>query len=182
MTFDVFLMQIQSVKVTRPLFLHVKMSTLLPFRAVTIRRLARQLTWRALLGLTVLAGVGAGAALLAAGIVWVALCGDAALEQQAALWCAAAAFGGVSVRATCWLAAVGPRAQGFHVPRDETPALYQLTDALASRMGAKPVDAVHIAADMNASVHQRPRWGAFGPMRTTLVIGLPLAHSVAPAS
>ena len=94
---------------------------------------------------------------------------------------AAAAVGGVALRAACWLAPAGPRAAGIDLPRGEAPALHQLADALAKRMGAKPVDAVHITAEMNAAVHQRPRWGVFGPMRTTLVIGLPLVLSIAPA-
>lgn len=157
------------------------MSTQPPFCALTSRRLARQLTWRAVLGLTVLFGVGAGTAVLAAVLIWLALCGDAASWRQATLWIAALGVGGVTVRAARWLAVIGPHAAGLPLARDEAPALFQLADGLASRMRAHPVDAVHITADMNASVHQRPRWGVFGPMRTTLIIGLPLAHSVAPA-
>lgn len=151
------------------------------FSADTIRHLARQLTWRAVLGLVMLAGVGAAAAVFAAGLIWLACCGGAAWWEQTALWMAAVGVGGVALRAARWLVVAGPKAAGIELPRDEAPALHQLADALASRMGAKPVDAVHITAEMNAAVHQRPRWGAFGPMRTTLVIGLPLVLSIAPA-
>ena len=151
-----------------------------PFCATTVRHLARQLTWRAVLGLLVLAGVGASAAVAAAGLIWLACCGDAAWWGQAALWMVALTVGMVALRAARWLGAPGPQAAGIRLSRGEAPALHQLADVLAKRMGARPVDAVHITAEMNAAVHQRPRWGAFGPMRTTLVIGLPLILSIAP--
>lgn len=144
------------------------------------RRLARLLTCRAVLGLAVFVAIGAGSAVLAAVLVWLVFRGDAALWQDVAFLIAAVAAGSVTLRAARWLAVVGPPAAGVRLPRDEAPELHQLVDELAARMGAMPVDAVHITTEMNASVHQRPRWGVFGPMQTTLVLGLPLVLSIAP--
>jgi hypothetical protein len=58
--------------------------------------------------------------------------------------------------------------------------LYRLLDNLAERMGAESIQTIRISSEMNAAVFQRPRWGYWGAMDTTLIIGLPLVHSVSP--
>ncbi|MCB1961429.1 MAG: M48 family metallopeptidase, partial [Rhodocyclaceae bacterium] len=93
-------------------------------------------------------------------------------------WAGALLAGLQAVRIGRWLAAPPPSPEGVPLARDQAPSLYRLADRLAQRAGAPAVDAIHITPDISAAVYQRPRWAWAGPMRTTLLIGLPLVHSV----
>jgi Zn-dependent protease with chaperone function len=74
-----------------------------------------------------------------------------------------------------------PRPQGIRLPREAAGQLFELLDGMAGRLGIESIQHVFITDDMNAHVHQRPAWGLFGPLRTCLMIGLPLAYSLSPA-
>lgn len=74
-----------------------------------------------------------------------------------------------------------PLPQGICLPRQAAEDFYRLMDDIAFRLDAAAVDRVWITSDMNAVVLQRPAWGWAGPMRTHLLIGLPLAHSISAA-
>ena len=157
------------------------MTRIRPRSAATVRRLARRLSWRAAAALGVLATVVAGLAAAAGGVVVVALTDPrlAGLPQIAA----AALAGALAWLAVCvarWLAVPPPPAEGVRVDREAAPALYRLGDNLAERMGTASIGTIRISSEMNAAVFQRPEHGAWGAMRTTLIIGLPLVHSVSP--
>ncbi len=70
---------------------------------------------------------------------------------------------------------------GIRLPRQAAEEFYRVMDGVALRFGIEPVRNVWISSDMNAVVLQRPAWGWIGPIRTHLLIGLPLAHSVSTA-
>ncbi|QID19185.1 M48 family metalloprotease [Nitrogeniibacter mangrovi] len=151
-----------------------------PRSSDAVRSLARQLTLRAALGLGLLA---------AAGIVSLALSAGALVEIMRAPVLSAHTLGMlagtgclllVAHRLLHWLRTEAPPADGVRIGRDKAPSLYRLVDRLAERIGTAGVDGIRISADMNAAVHQRPIHGLWGRMETTLVIGLPLVHSVSP--
>jgi hypothetical protein len=77
-----------------------------------------------------------------------------------------------------WLYAPPGGAHGVALSRGSARSLYRLLDRMSARLGGVHVDAVWVTGDMNAAVLQRPSWGLIGPMRTHLLIGLPLVHSI----
>ncbi|TVT50823.1 MAG: M48 family metalloprotease [Denitromonas halophila] len=157
------------------------MTRIRPRSSATVRRLARRLSWRAAGALTVLAlasvaSVGLAVVLMIA--VVPASAGTPMLQIGAAGLAAALLWG--AVRIVRWLLVPAPRAEGVRIDRHAAPALYRLLDNLAERMGAESIQTIRISSEMNAAVFQRPRWGYWGAMDTTLIIGLPLVHSVSP--
>lgn len=158
------------------------MDTIRPRSAKTVRKLARHLTRRAAFGLGVLVAIGLSCFLLAVAGAWVLVFGTPTLSVGNALWHAVVTslLGWSAFRAASWLIVPAPRAEGVRLDRDNAPSLFQLVDTLADRMGAPRVDRIRITADMNAAVHQRPFKGLWGRMETTLVVGLPLVHSISP--
>jgi Zn-dependent protease with chaperone function len=154
-----------------------------PFRprsSRTVRQLARQLTGRAALGLGVLGGGMAAA--LAASVAGVLMLCFEPTSPAAVLFNLLVALAGavLAYRLWDWLRTDAPAPEGVRLSRDNAPSLYRLVDRLAARLDAPGVDVIRICADMNAAVHQRPIHGRWGRMQTTLVIGLPLVHSVSP--
>jgi len=156
------------------------MQPIRPRSSRTVRQLARQLTGRAALGLGLMGVALLGS--LAAGTAGVlmqwgkvnTLTGwllNLSIAVLGALW---------AYRLFGWLRIQAPAADGVRLTRDNAPSLYRLVDRLAARLNAPSVDVIRICADMNAAIHQRPEHGAWGRMQTTLVIGLPLVHSVSP--
>ncbi|TVT76191.1 MAG: M48 family metalloprotease [Denitromonas halophila] len=157
------------------------MTRIRPRSSATVRRLARRLSWRAAGALTVLAlasvaSVGLAVVLMIA--VVPASAGTPMLQIGVAGLVAALVWG--AVRIVRWLLVPAPRAEGVRIDRHAAPALYRLLDNLAERMGAESIQTIRISSEMNAAVFQRPRWGYWGAMDTTLIIGLPLVHSVSP--
>ncbi|TVO67086.1 M48 family metallopeptidase [Denitromonas ohlonensis] len=157
------------------------MTRIRPRSSATVRRLARRLSWRAAGALTVLAlasvaSVGLAVVLMIA--VVPASAGTPMLQIGVAGLAAALVWG--AVRIVRWLLVPAPRAEGVRIDRHAAPALYRLLDNLAERMGAESIQTIRISSEMNAAVFQRPRWGYWGAMDTTLIIGLPLVHSVSP--
>ncbi|MCB1938917.1 MAG: M48 family metallopeptidase [Rhodocyclaceae bacterium] len=156
------------------------MSPIRPTASPKVRRFARLLTRRAIAVLGVLLG-----ACLAAlgGAVWlvVSALGGEGLTVAAALQCIGAVLLAVqAARIGSWLWVPPPPAEGVPLARTQAPALYRMADRLAVRSRAPRVDAIRISPDINAAIHQRPRWACCGPIHTTLIIGLPLVHSVSP--
>ncbi|MBT0961075.1 M48 family metallopeptidase [Denitromonas iodatirespirans] len=155
------------------------MTRIRPRSAATVRRLARRLSWRAAGALALLllvAGVCAAAAL---GLVVAAGSAESG-PVQGGMVVLAGALAWLAVSIVRWLIAPPPQAEGVRVGREAAPALYRLVDNLAERMGAESIGNIRISAEMNAAVFQRPRRGVWGAMETTLIIGLPLVHSVSP--
>lgn len=70
---------------------------------------------------------------------------------------------------------------GLELQRGDSPELFGLIDRCAQHYRVRPVDRVLIGSDMNAGVVQLPDLGLWGRLRTTLVIGLPLLHSLSVA-
>ncbi len=142
-------------------------------------------------GLALQAAVG----LLALVVVVVALCGGAALALAqswqaiqsgvpvaAALWSLATVALALCGAALCGaLVSTPPPAHGVRLPREAAEDFFGLIDLIAAQLGVAPLEDVRIVEDMNAQILQRPAWGLAGPLRTTLMIGLPLAHSLSPA-
>ncbi|TVO58555.1 M48 family metallopeptidase [Denitromonas halophila] len=157
------------------------MTRIRPRSSATVRRLARRLSWRAAGALTVLAlasMVSVGVAVVLMIAVVPASVGTPMLQIGVAGLAAALVWG--AVRIVRWLLVPAPRAEGVRIDRHAAPALYRLLDNLAERMGAESIQTIRISSEMNAAVFQRPRWGYWGAMDTTLIIGLPLVHSVSP--
>ncbi len=106
---------------------------------------------------------------------------EAAPTSTAFMGLLLAAVGGMAAyRIATWLITHVPSAEGVRISRENAPSLYRLVDRLARRMNVPGVDLIRISADMNAAVHQRPARGSWGRMHTTLIVGLPLVHSVSP--
>lgn len=121
-----------------------------------------------------------GVVLLALSCSWEAvLAGEPARAGSWSLTAVVVALSGVRLAGVICHTSAPP--QGIRVPREAAEELHRLLDAAARRLGVKPVDAVWITSDMNAFVLQRPAWGWIGPIRTHLLIGLPLAHSISAA-
>lgn len=157
------------------------MTRIRPRSSATVRRLARRLSWRAAGALTVLAlasMVSVGVAVVLMIAVVPASVGTPILQIGVAGLAAALVWGAVLI--VRWLLVPAPRAEGVRIDRHAAPALYRLLDNLAERMGAESIQTIRISSEMNAAVFQRPRWGYWGAMDTTLIIGLPLVHSVSP--
>lgn len=89
--------------------------------------------------------------------------------------CIAAAAAAVLVR---WLYAPAPVPTGVRLKREEIRTLNELIKRIRRKVGGVPVNAVWVTGDMNAGILQRPAWGLVGPMRTHLMLGLPLMHSI----
>ena len=157
------------------------MTRIRPRSSATVRRLARRLSWRATGALAVLALVAIGCAGLALGLMIGALPVFAATPMlQVGVVVLSGALIWAALRIAHWMLVPAPRAEGVKVDRHAAPALYRMLDNLAERMGTETIQTIRISAEMNAAVFQRPRWGYCGALDTTLIIGLPLVHSVSP--
>jgi Zn-dependent protease with chaperone function len=71
-----------------------------------------------------------------------------------------------------------PEPDGVPVRRPDAPTLHALIDELRTQLAVKPLDRVLVVEELNAAVAQTPRWGLFGPQRSTLLIGLPLMQAL----
>ncbi len=71
-----------------------------------------------------------------------------------------------------------PPPDGVRLPRATAIDFYRLLDHLSARLGIEPIGEIFITGDMNAQIMQRPAWGLCGPLRTHLLLGLPLIHSL----
>ena len=147
------------------------------------KRLARRMSLLALAGLAVctfMLAMLVGGFILALANSWAAI--SAGQPLASGLW----SLAGVTL-ALCAIAladvvfSAPPRPQGIRLPPTAAAEFFRLLDTTAARLRIAPIRAVYITDDMNAHIHQRPVWGVVGPLRTYLMIGLPLAHSLSPA-
>lgn len=138
--------------------------------------------------------LGTVAAIGLAAVLFFAAC--AFVMQLAGLWLAWDALGeGLGFLAFAWglLALLSgaffvialhllwvplPPPSGILLPRAAADSFYRLIDRIGGRLGAGEIHGVWITGEMNAAVVQRASWGGFGPIRTHLLVGLPLAHSL----
>ena len=67
---------------------------------------------------------------------------------------------------------------GLKVTASQAPELFGLIERVAGRKAAGMLDAIVIDTDCNAGVVASPTFGVLGPMKTRLVIGLPLMDAV----
>jgi Zn-dependent protease with chaperone function len=144
------------------------------------QRLSRGVLLRALFGLFALAGL---ALLCFVGVFQGASNAFDALHDgswaMVAVWLLLSlACGYAAFHCSGWLYAPPGGAHGVALSRGSARSLYRLLDRMSARLGGVHVDAVWVTGDMNAAVLQRPSWGLIGPMRTHLLIGLPLVHSI----
>ncbi|WP_374339581.1 M48 family metallopeptidase [Methyloversatilis sp.] len=79
-----------------------------------------------------------------------------------------------------WLWVPAPEGHGILLPDELVPGFRRRIDRLCDRLGARRIHRVLITMDVNAAVVCRPALGAIGPMRNTLLLGIPLAHSLTP--
>lgn len=103
----------------------------------------------------------------------------AGASLQALAWGALALFSGGA--GLCLLVRVAqplPGPPGIRVSPGRAPELDAVLERIAHRLGCGRVDAVWITPDMNAALLQRPAWGSLGPIRSHLLLGLPLLLSV----
>lgn len=149
---------------------------------LTRRRLARQLSWQALAGLTRVAAMML--LLMLAALISLAYASDAFLAGHwpvTMAWLSlVAAMMFAAWRIFCWLMVPIDLPVGICLAADVAPRFHHLIKRVGERFGGIDIDYVWITGDVNAAVLQRPRWGNFGPMETHLLVGLPLAHSVSP--
>lgn len=146
-----------------------------PVRNPAQRRLAIGLTLQALLGLGTLSGCVVG---LLACALWVAFSGSGQyfiLHIIAGLATLMAAG-----YLLTWLWQPPSEISGVLVVREDSPELFKSLDRMCAIYRVKPVDRIMIGADMNAAIVHLPELGLWGRLRTTLVIGLPLLHSLDP--
>lgn len=83
-----------------------------------------------------------------------------------------------AVQLLAWWWAPPGEASGVELSREDCPELFLLLDRYARRFGTGRFDRVLLGADMNAALVQVPEFGMWGRLRNTLVIGLPLLHSL----
>lgn len=146
-------------------------------------RLARRLALASLACLLALLGLIlslAALALAAASASWTAIDQGQPLHTVAWVGLGLASLGSAiaGLRALLRLA---PQPAGIRLPRAAAEDFFRLLDDLAWRAGVEPVEQVRITDEINAAIVQRPSLGLMGAMRTELLIGLPLVHSLSPA-
>src|SRR5262245_29003654 len=73
-----------------------------------------------------------------------------------------------------------PPPEGLELSRHEAPELFALVDGLRKQLSAPRIHHLLVDGELNASVAQIPRLGAFGPSRNYLVVGLPLLDALSP--
>lgn len=143
-------------------------------------RLARQLAWSAAAGLLALALVFVG--LCAASIAAFAEAWAGIHAGQPLLTGLSSLLGVGLALAASFLAdllvRVPPPLEGVRLPRAAAADFFRLLDHLSARLQIPPIRRVWITGDMNAQIVQRPAWGLCGPLRTHLLLGLPLIHSL----
>lgn len=146
-------------------------------------RLARRLTLLAVAGFAgcmLVCGALAGGMLLALGKSWDAIASGHPFSSG--LWSlTAVTLGLVAISIGGVVFSVSPRPEGVRLPRVAAENLFVLLDGMAARLAIAPLRQVLITDEMNAYIHQRPLFGLVGPLRSYLMIGLPLAHSLSPA-
>ena len=145
-------------------------------------RLARRLTLLACVGLAgclCLLAALIGGMVIALGISWASI--SAGQPFTSGLWSLVGVILALCAIALADIVFSAPsRPQGIRLPPEAAEKLFMLLDTMAVRLRIAPIRAVFITDDMNAHIHQRPFWGVIGPLRTSLMIGLPLAHSLSP--
>ncbi|MCB1916726.1 MAG: M48 family metallopeptidase [Rhodocyclaceae bacterium] len=139
------------------------------------QRLTAMLTLRAGFGLAALAALVF--AVLAFGL-WFAFAGNG--EQFALRIVAALALVFAAGQLLSWLWQPPSEIAGVTLSRVESPGLFDELDRLCAHYRLAPIDRVMIGSDINATVVQLPELGLWGRLRTTLVVGLPLLHSLSP--
>ncbi len=139
-------------------------------------QLRTRLAGRAAVGLGLLATLSALCALLAGS----ALAPLRTLHTLSALphLLAAGMLTSVALRLLYWLWVPPPGGAGILLPESRVPGLRRRVDRLCAQLGARRIDRIVVTPDMNAGVICRPALGLIGPMRTTLLLGIPLAHSL----
>ncbi|HRP64576.1 MAG TPA: M48 family metallopeptidase [Thauera sp.] len=143
-------------------------------------RLARRLGGCAAAGLLALLALALLLASAVAACAWSAWEAIGAGRPLATLMWVGAGLGcaAIALAALHALLRPAPQAQGILLPRPAAEEFFHLLDELAERAGVPPVRHVRITDEVNAAVVQRPRFGLFGPLRTELLVGLPLVHSL----
>lgn len=144
------------------------------------RRLSRSLGARALIALSVMFGLGLGLLTMTAtfGHSGLQLLFDGRIEMAFVALLAGICFFYAGIRVLVWLYAPESLPDGVALSHGSDTSLRLLIARVGRRFDSPAIDFVWITGDMNAAVVQRPQWGLFGPMRTHLLLGLPLMHSV----
>lgn len=73
-----------------------------------------------------------------------------------------------------------PPPEGFELPRQDFPALWEILDRLRGGRDGVPIRTVMVDGRLNAAVMQRARFGFIGPNLNYVVIGLPLMAALSP--
>ena len=136
-------------------------------------QLRLRLAVRAAAGLGLLAALSVACALMSVRTL-------APLDTLSALphLLAAGLLATVALRTLYWLWVPPSRGAGILLPDARVPGLRRRVDRLCAQLGARKIDHIVVTPDMNAAVLCRPALGLCGPMRTTLLLGMPLAHSL----
>lgn len=142
------------------------------------RQLRRLLTLRAAVCIGLLTTALAGCLLL--GLALLHALEGASMVTTALSLAGLLAAGWVAVRLTNWLWVPTPECTGIVLPDALVPGFRRRIDRLCARLGARRIDRVLATPEVNAAVVCRPAFGLFGPMRTTLLLGIPLAHCLTP--
>lgn len=73
-----------------------------------------------------------------------------------------------------------PEPEGTVLDREDAPALFEVIDAIRTRLKTPAVKAVLLDDDFNCAVMQRARYGILGVHENYLLLGLPLMQSMEP--
>lgn len=156
--------------------MNMNMQGLSPMR----RRLSRSLGARAVTALVMLAGFGCGLMALSV-MLWIVGLQLLVADQPGAacvMFTAGVCLLYGAIRVLAWLYVPECLPAGVALPHGGDASLRRLIAQVGRRFGSPEIHFLWITGDMNAAVVQRPQWGLFGPMRTHLLLGLPVLHSV----
>lgn len=142
------------------------------------RQLRRLLTLRAALCIVLLTTALAGC--LLSGLMLLRALEGASTATATLALAALLAVGWFTARLSSWLWVPTPDCSGIVLPDALAPGFRRRIDRLCARLGARRIDRVLATPEVNAAVVCRPAFGLFGPMRTTLLLGIPLAHCLTP--
>jgi len=137
------------------------------------RSRVKRMAW---LGYGYIFGVLIGTFLLIAGVIWLAI--TAHFSGGIAKLVLLLGIFALAILRSLWVRLMPPA--GVELKRGDAPRLFEEIDNISKSLDSIKVEKLLIDGDVNASAIQLPRFGAFGPVRNYLTIGMPLLLCLTP--